>query len=101
MARDARLSFYADMKRVDIPQASLSGIIAAARSGGARYLVADGTLFQIRPQMETFLNPLLVPSLRGLVTFSDDGYQPVPGFRLVLLYKDPSSAGVAVYKISE
>ncbi|GAM11409.1 dolichyl-phosphate-mannose-protein mannosyltransferase [Geobacter sp. OR-1] len=101
MARDARLTFYADMSRVDIPQADLEEILSVARKNHARYIVADGTLLGMRPQMLPLLKPLLSSSLQGLFIVNGEGYRPVPGLRLVLLFTDPASAGVAVYELLE
>jgi 4-amino-4-deoxy-L-arabinose transferase-like glycosyltransferase len=101
MARDARLTFYADMSRVDIPQAGFDEILNEARKNHARYIVADGTLLGARPQMLPLLSPLLSSSLKGLIIVKGEGYRPVPDLRLVLLYSDPASAGVAVYEFLE
>jgi hypothetical protein len=101
MARDARLTFYADMSRVDIPQADLDEILKEARKSRARYIIVDGTLLGIRPQMLPLLRPLVSSSINGLVMVKGEGYRPVPDLRLVMLYIDPASAGVAVYEFVE
>ncbi|BCS55506.1 glycosyltransferase family 39 protein [Geobacter sp. SVR] len=100
MVKSGRIAFYGEFQHVDIPQASLPEIMEAARAGKARYLVADGTLFGARPQLEPFLVPLLIQQDKVMST---GPFPPVPnlppGVRLVLLYKDPASVGVAVYEI--
>jgi len=101
MAKDARINFYADMPRADIPQSSLAEIIAAARAAKVRYLVADGTLFGQRPQMEPLLQPLLDSPPDILYLEQGPGFQPIPGLKLILLYKNPASAGAAVYEFQE
>jgi 4-amino-4-deoxy-L-arabinose transferase-like glycosyltransferase len=99
MTKSARISFYGDFDMVDIPQASLPEILKAARDGKARYLIADGTLFFSRPQMGPFLTPLLIPQDKVLATGPFVGMPEAPaGFRLILLFKDPASLGVAVYE---
>jgi hypothetical protein len=100
MAKSGRICFYGDFTQVDIPQASLQEILKAAKAGNAHYLVADGTLFGARPQLEPFLGPLLVPQERVFATEPFDQVPDFPGgLKLILLYKDPASVGVAVYKL--
>lgn len=102
MVKSGRIAFYGDFQRVDIPQASLPEILEAAKEGGASYLIADGTLFGARPQMEPFLIPLLIPQEQVLSTGPFGQIPNIPGgLRLVLLYKDPNSVGVAVYEFPQ
>lgn len=99
MVKSGRIAFYGDFQRIDIPQASLAEILQAAKDGNARYLIADGTLLSARPQMEPFFIPLLVTQEQ---VFTSGPFEQLPvfpgGLRLLFLYKDPASVGVAVYE---
>ncbi|OGU15952.1 MAG: hypothetical protein A2076_04735 [Geobacteraceae bacterium GWC2_53_11] len=99
MVKSGRIAFYGDFQQVDIPQATLPVILQAAKTDKARYLVADGSLFGARPQMEPYLTPLLIPQ-EQISTSGPFGQMPnfPGGLRLVFLYKDPASVGVAVYE---
>jgi hypothetical protein len=100
MTRQGRIAFYySDRGYVDIPQASLPEIIASARQGGARYIVVDGMLAGLRPQMAPLLEPLYQGEERFFFVDAGTNYRPIPGLRLHLLYKDPASLGVAVYEV--
>lgn len=100
MVKSGRIAFYGDFQHVDIPQTNLPEILLAAKTGKARYLIADGTLFDARPQLEPFLNPLLIPQDEIFTTGPFDQMPDFPGgLRLVLVYKSLPSVGVAVYEI--
>jgi len=102
MAKSGRICFYGDFQQVDIPQASISEILQDARNNKARYLIADGTLYFSRPQLEPLLAPLLIPQAKILTTGPFEGLPVFPGGLLLkMLYKDPASVGVAVYEIPE
>lgn len=101
MSRSGRIGYYAERERVDMPQASLAEIIVTARTSGARYIVVDGTLPDLRPQLGVLFQPLFSGEERVLYVEKGPGYRPLPGLRLYLLYKDPSSLGVAVYEVAQ
>lgn len=102
MTRSGRISFYAELENVGMPQADLMEMIDTARKKGVRYLIIDGMLMGMRPQF----GPLFTPLLSGLDTVlyvstpRENTFTPIPGVRLHLLYKDPSSLGVAVYELT-
>jgi 4-amino-4-deoxy-L-arabinose transferase-like glycosyltransferase len=100
MTRWGRISFYAELERVEIPQASLEEIIASARKNRVRFIVVDGMLQGVRPQLGNLFQPLITGA-DGVFYRAEgnDGYWPLPGVRLYLLYKDPSSLGVVVYEL--
>lgn len=101
MTRWGRISFYAEMENVGMPQADLIDMIAIARKSGVRYIIIDGMLVGARPQFE----PLFAPLINGpatvlyLPTAGESTFTPIRGVRLHLLYKDPASLGVAVYEV--
>ena len=101
MTRWGRISFYAEMQNVSMPQTGLSEMLASARKSGARYLVIDGMLMNARPQFQLLFAPLLTSAESVLYQpgASEVRFEPLPGVRLILLFKDPSSLGVAVYEI--
>jgi 4-amino-4-deoxy-L-arabinose transferase-like glycosyltransferase len=102
LAKSGRICFYGDFQQVDIPQAPLPDILQTARNAKARYLIADGTLFSSRPQMEPFLVPFLIPQQQIFTTGPFEGMPDLPGgLRLIILFKDPASVGVAVYELPE
>lgn len=99
MTRWGRISYYAELPQVGMPQADLASMMAAAHESRVRFVIIDGMLMGMRPQFA----PLYVPLLSGpesvLYKAENNDYRPVPGLRLYLLYKDPSSLGVAVYEV--
>lgn len=99
MTRWGRVGFYADRGWVDMPQASLEEIVATARKSGARYIVVDGALVGLRPQLGVLFEPLFVEGSSGVYVEKGDGFRPVPGLKLYFLYRDASSVGVAVYEV--
>jgi 4-amino-4-deoxy-L-arabinose transferase-like glycosyltransferase len=99
MTRWGRISFYAEMEQVMIPQASLQEVLQSAAKGKVRYLVVDGMLAGMRPQLEVLFGPLFSGEERVEYLEKGAGYRPVPGLRLLYLHKDPSSIGLAVYEI--
>lgn len=102
MTRWGRISFYAELENVGMPQADLMEMVATAKKNGVRYIIIDGMLIGMRPQFE----PLFAPLFNGpstvlyLPAAGEPPFVPIPGVRLHLLYKDPSSLGVAVYEIT-
>lgn len=99
MTRWGRVGFYADRGWVDMPQASLEEIVATARKSGARYIVVDGALVGLRPQLGVLYEPLFVEGASGVYVEKGAGFRPVPGLKLFFLFRDPSSVGVAVYEV--
>ena len=99
MTRWGRVAFYADRGWVDMPQSSLGEIVATARRSGARYIVVDGGLVGLRPQLGPLFSPLFAEGAGGVYVEPGEGFRPVPELRLYLLYRDPSSVGVAVYEV--
>jgi 4-amino-4-deoxy-L-arabinose transferase-like glycosyltransferase len=98
MAKSGRIVFYGDFQHVDIPQASLPDILQAAKNNKTRYLIADGTLAQARPQLAPFVAPLFTLPEQLFSTGPFETTDLPGGLHLILLYKDPSSVGVAVYE---
>jgi 4-amino-4-deoxy-L-arabinose transferase-like glycosyltransferase len=99
MTRSGRIGFYSDRKYVDVPQAGLEEIIATARKNNVRYLVVDGLLLWQRPQLGILLRPLQEGNPQVLYLGGETGDEILPGIKLFLLYKEPSSLGVAVYRV--
>lgn len=99
MTRWGRIAFYADMESIDMPQASLPEIIAAAKANGARYIVVDGMLMGLRPQLGVLFQPLFSGEDKVFYIEKGEDSRPIPGLRLYLLHKDPSSIGVAIYEV--
>lgn len=99
MTRQGRIGFYSDRKWTDLPHASLPEIINIAKKEKARFIVVDGMLQGQRPQLGLLWSPLF--PIGGTVLRIEQGEvnKPIPGLRLYLLFKDPSSLGVAVYEI--
>jgi hypothetical protein len=102
MTRWGRITFYSELSNpITMPQGSLPEILDVARKNGVRYLIVDGMLQGARPQLGPLFMPLQNSPERLLVALkSGDNISPVAGVRLCLLYKDPSSVGVAVYEIN-
>ena len=99
MTRSGRISFYSDKPWVIYPQASLEEILSVARKAGVRFLVVDGSLVNVRPQLGILLQPLLEPPESVELLYKETGREILPGIRMYYLYKDPSSQGVAVYEL--
>lgn len=101
MTRWGRISFYAEMEQVMIPQAGIPELVDAIRKNRAQYVVVDGMLAGMRPQYEILFRPLAVPEEKVYYLEKGEGYRPLPNLRLKLLYKDPSSIGVALYEVTD
>lgn len=99
MTRFGRISYYAEMEQVMIPQAGIPELIDAAVRNKARYIVIDGVLAQMRPQFEPLYQPLFMGEEKVYYLESGPGYRPLPILKLSFLYKDPSSVGVVVYEV--
>jgi len=102
MTRWGRISFYAEMENVGMPQTDLKEMVSTARQKGARYIIIDGMLAGMRPQFELLFLPLFnaPASIFSTAPRDGDSFTPMAGVRLHLLYKDPSSVGVAVYEVT-
>jgi 4-amino-4-deoxy-L-arabinose transferase-like glycosyltransferase len=101
MTRWGRISFYAEMENVGMPQTDLMEMVATAKRSGVRYIIIDGMLIGARPQFRPLFAPLL-NGARGILYVKaqdDPAITPIAGVRLHLLYKDPSSVGVVVYEV--
>jgi hypothetical protein len=101
MTRAARIAFYAEREWTNIPQASYAEILQTARLNKVSYLVVDGSLKGFRPQLGDLLAPL-DPMGPGKIFFVNRAGKDIEsmGMMLYLLYRDPSSMGVAVYRLS-
>lgn len=99
MTRSGRISFYSQLPTVYIPQADLASIIASARENKVRFLIVDGSLEQLRPQLEPLFMPLRNGPANILRFTYPDEHQPISGVRLYLIYRHPASQGVAVYEL--
>lgn len=102
MTRWGRISFYAELENVSMPQADMMEMIAVARKKDVRYIIIDGMLIGMRPQFEPLFAPLFngPESVLYRPAAGDIRFIPTPGVRLHLLYKEPSSLGVAVYELT-
>lgn len=98
MTRSGRISFYSELPTVYIPQADLMTTIASGRDSKVRFLIVDGMLEQQRPQFDPLFYPLRTGPEKVLRYTMPNEYVPVSGLRLFMLFKDPSSLGVAVYE---
>ena len=100
MTRWGRIFFYADMQNVGFPQDSARKTFEHAIEKKADFIVVDGVLIGMRPQLAILFKPFYSGEGSILKVFDEgDGYRPFPWLKLHLLYKDPSSVGLAVYKI--
>lgn len=100
MTRSSKIMFYSNREYVDIPQAGFSDILRTARNSGVNYLVVNGALIRIRPQLKLLFKPfLMAPEKIFRIYRHDEGFNPLPYLKLFLLYNDPASTGVAVYRI--
>lgn len=101
MTRWGRISFYAEMENVGMPQSGLMEMIDTARKNKVRYLIIDGMLVGTRPQFQPLFGPLFNSPEKVLyLPGAQENITPLPGVRLHLLYKDPSSIGVAIYELT-
>jgi len=98
MTRWARLAYYSGHEMVGIPNTDFDGIMTAAMTDGARFLVLDGRLPGPRPQLDFLLDPLdKVSGSSFVVTPTAPGRKP--GLYPYLLYTNPNSLGLMVYEI--
>jgi hypothetical protein len=101
MTRWGRISFYAEMENIGMPQAGLMEMIDTARKNKVRFLIIDGMLVGMRPQFQPLFGPLFNSPEKVLyMPGAQENITPLPGVRLHLLYKDPSSIGVAIYELT-
>lgn len=101
MSRSGRILFYSGLPGVDMPQASLNEILLAARKASVRFLIVEGQLISIRPQLGILFTPLFRGDDKEFYRVKGGGPELLPGVSLYLVFKDPSSVGVAVYDISQ
>jgi hypothetical protein len=91
------------MEMNGLPSADPRRLYLIARAEGVRYIVFDGQMIGLKEARaaEQLLSPLLIGSDKFLFV-SPEGwrtYEPAPGLRLRLLYKDPTSVGAVVYEV--
>ncbi len=103
MTRWARIAFYAEREWVNIPAATTyEEIILLARKSGVRFLIADGTLYSMRPMLgKELFEPLSDGQQPYGKFFHNDPNYRVKGLRPFMLYTDPKSMGVVVYEIDQ
>jgi 4-amino-4-deoxy-L-arabinose transferase-like glycosyltransferase len=102
MTRWSRIAFYAEREWVNIPNADYKEIIYAARRAGARFLIVDGGLYDIRPGLgDELFEPFVPGAFANGIYFNKNSNNFVkPGLRPFLIYlNDPTSMGVVVYEI--
>jgi hypothetical protein len=102
MTRWARIAFYSERDWMNIPNTNYDGIMEAARKGGARFLIVDGGLWAIRPELGDELFQPFVPGTFQNGTYFNNNKDAFtkPGLRPFMIYiNDPTSMGVAVYEI--
>jgi len=98
MTRSGRISFYSEFPTVYIPQSDLAAMCAYGRENKVRFLIVDGMLQQLRPQFEPLFLPLNSRPDKMFTFVKPNSFVPVAGLSLYLVYKEPSSLGVAVYE---
>ena len=102
MTRWGRISFYSEREFIMIPNASFREILETAKENKAKYMIVDGALMGMRPQLGPLFQPLRYYGNKFFRVYPpNEGLRPYPGLKLFLLYKDPASVGVAVYEIVE
>jgi hypothetical protein len=102
MTRWSRIAFYAEREWVNIPNTSYDGIMDAARKNGARFLIVDGGLWAMRPELGAELFQPFVPGVfkNGIYFNNNRNALARPGLRPFMIYiNEPTSMGVAVYEI--
>lgn len=97
MTRSGRIGFYSGHPRVDIPQADLPTILATARENKVRYLVVEGMLTRLRPQLGKLLDPVRGGDVKGVQIYPQPE-EVLPGLVLRLVYTDYQIDAVAVYE---
>jgi dolichyl-phosphate-mannose-protein mannosyltransferase len=98
MTRSSRIAFYSDLPWVDVPQSDLDTIISTAREKKARFLIVDGLLVTLRPQLGKLLDPLQSNRIAGVEIFPNPE-EVMPGVLRRMVYTDFESPGVVVYEI--
>ncbi|MBT0665306.1 glycosyltransferase family 39 protein [Geobacter pelophilus] len=102
MTRWSRIAFYSEREWANIPNTDYDGILTAARRAGARFLIVDGGLYDIRPGLgEDLFQPFVPGALPNGIFFNNDKKNFVkPGLRPFMIYlNSPTSMGVIVYEI--
>jgi 4-amino-4-deoxy-L-arabinose transferase-like glycosyltransferase len=98
MTRSGRIGFYSGLPWVDLPQSDLDAIISTAREKKARFLIVDGLLIRLRPQLGKLLDPLQSGRVAGVEIFQNPE-EVMPGVLRRMVYTDYESQGVVVYEI--
>jgi 4-amino-4-deoxy-L-arabinose transferase-like glycosyltransferase len=99
MTRWSRIAFYSERDWVSIPNSSENEILKFAKDNGVRFLIVDGSLIHTRPQLGDLHDPVGEAGPDSYFELSlDNGHRARPGLRPFLLYRNPSSMGVAVYE---
>jgi len=101
MSRSGRIMFYSGLPGVDMPQAPLNEILSEACRASVRFLIVEGHLISIRPQLGVLFAPLFNGEAKEFYRAKGAGPEPLPDVSLYLVFKDPSSVGVAVYEICQ
>jgi 4-amino-4-deoxy-L-arabinose transferase-like glycosyltransferase len=99
MTRWARIAYYADREWVPIPNAGFESILQTARENGVRFLIVDGALLGVRPDLAVLSSGLDPEGPRQEFFVYKEGMAGNPGVHLYLRYLDPSSMGVKVFEI--
>ncbi|GAM09067.1 hypothetical protein OR1_01341 [Geobacter sp. OR-1] len=102
MTRWARIAFYSEREWVNIPNTDYNGIMTAAQEAGAKFLIVDGGLWEIRPGLgEDLFEPFVPGAFANGTYFNNDKNSIVkPGLRPFMIYlNDPTSMGMVVYEI--
>jgi len=103
MTRWSRIAFYSEREWMNIPNAGYNEIITAAREGGAKYLIVDGGLWAIRPELGVELfEPFKPGAFKNGIFFNNNSNAIIkPGLKPFMVYiNDPTSMGAAVYEIN-
>ena len=98
MTRSGRIAYYADRDWVLIPNAGTEEILQTARREGVRFLVLDGTLAVVRPQLMDLFLPLINSAYPKHYFYVCNADESADGL-FKLIYRDPTSSGVIVREI--
>lgn len=102
MTRWARIAFYSDREWINIPKADFDQIMQTARNGNVRYLIVDGGLWSIRPELgDDLFAPVASGGFPNGLHFNRDPNSRIrPGLHPFMVYMNqPASMGFAVYEI--
>lgn len=98
MTRSGRIGFYSGLPWVDIPQTDLDTILKTARDKKVRFLIVDGLLLKLRPQLGALLDPLKT-DVYGISVF-DRPEEVMPGLYKRVVYTAEESQGLVVYEFN-